>query len=313
MKSRILVLVVVTFALLLGIQCSNPKAPAITETPTRGDIRIMADASFQPLVDAEIFTFTSLYKYAHITPVYLPEKDLIAEFLKDSVKVIVSSWEPTEEQKKVLLDAQTILRSTTVAYDAIALVINKENMDSLFTYQNVNDIFTGKLTEWKAINAASKLGKMVAVFDNEKSANIRYFKEEFKLGNQLPSNFYSVNTNTEVIDYVSKNKNAIGLVSVNWICDKEDSVSRSFSDKIKIAAVSHRVLDAGSYFQPVQGSIYDKSYPFTRKINLISRESFSGLGSGFISWVAAEQGQRIVLKSGLVPATMPIRLIQIKK
>jgi phosphate transport system substrate-binding protein len=313
MKSRILVLGVVTFALLLGIQCSNPKAPAITETPTRGDIRIMADASFQPLVDAEIFTFTSLYKYAHITPVYLPEKDLIAEFLKDSVKVIVSSWEPTEEQKKVLLDAQTILRSTTVAYDAIALVINKENMDSLFTYQNVNDIFTGKLTEWKAINAASKLGKMVAVFDNEKSANIRYFKEEFKLGNQLPSNFYSVNTNTEVIDYVSKNKNAIGLVSVNWICDKEDSVSRSFSDKIKIAAVSHRVLDAGSYFQPVQGSIYDKSYPFTRKINLISRESFSGLGSGFIMWVAAEQGQRIVLKSGLVPATMPIRLIQIKK
>jgi phosphate transport system substrate-binding protein len=313
MKSRILVLVVVTFALLLGIQCSNPKAPAITETPTRGDIRIMADASFQPLVDAEIFTFTSLYKYAHITPVYLPEKDLIAEFLKDSVKVIVSSWEPTEEQKKVLLDAQTILRSTTVAYDAIALVLNKENMDSLFTYQNVNDIFTGKLTEWKAINAASKLGKMVAVFDNEKSANIRYFKEEFKLGNQLPSNFYSVNTNTEVIDYVSKNKNAIGLVSVNWICDKEDSVSRSFSDKIKIAAVSHRVLDAGSYFQPVQGSIYDKSYPFTRKINLSSRESFSGLGSGFISWVAAEQGQRIVLKSGLVPATMPIRLIQIKK
>jgi phosphate transport system substrate-binding protein len=313
MKSRIFVLCVVTFALLLGIQCSNPKAPSITETPTRGNIRIMADASFQPLVDAEISTFTSLYKYAHITPVYLPEKDLIAEFLKDSVKVIVSSWEPTEEQKKVLLDAQTILRSTTVAYDAIALVINRENMDSLFTYKNVNDIFTGKLSEWKKINAASKLGKMVAVFDNEKSANIRYFKEEFRLENQLPSNFYSVNTNTEVIDYVSKNKNAIGLVSVNWICDREDSVSRSFSDKIKIAAVSQRVLDPGSYFQPVQGSIYDKSYPFTRKINLISRESFSGLGSGFISWVAAEQGQRIVLKSGLVPATMPIRLIQIKK
>lgn len=313
MKSKGLVLSVVTFALLLGIQCSNPKAPAIAETPTRGNIRIMADASFQPLVDAEIYTFTSLYKYAHIAPVYVPEKDLITEFLKDSVKVIVTSWEPSEEQKKLLLDAQTILRSTTVAFDAIALVINKENMDSLFTYKNVNDIFTGKLTDWKELNASSKLGKMIAVFDNEKSANIRYFKEEFKLENQLPTNFYSVNTNEEVIDYVSKNKSAIGLVSVNWICDKEDSTSRSFTDKIKIAAVSHRVLDPGSFFQPVQGSIYDKSYPFTRKINLISRESFSGLGSGFISWVAAEQGQRIVLKAGLVPATMPIRLIQIKK
>jgi len=313
MKSQVFVSGVVTFVLLLAIQCSNPKAPAITETPTRGSIRIAADASFQPLVDAEIFTFTSLYKYAQITPVYLPEKDLITEFLKDSVKVIVSSWEPSEEQKKLLQDAQTIVRSTTIAYDAIALVLNKENMDSLFSYKNVNEIFSGKITEWKELNASSKLGKIVAVFDNEKSANIRYFKEEFKLANQLPANFYSVNTNQEVIDYVSKNKNAVGLVSVNWICDKEDSTSRSFTDKIKIAAVSHRVLDPGSYFQPVQGSIYDKSYPFTRKINLISRESFSGLGSGFIMWVAAEQGQRIVLKSGLVPATMPIRLIQIKK
>jgi len=64
---------------------------------------------------------------------------------------------------------------------------------------------------------------------------------------------------------------------------------------------------------PDQGLIYDKSYPFTRKINIVSRETFSGLGSGFISWFSSEQGQRIVLKAGLVPATMPIRLIQFKK
>jgi len=205
------------------------------------------------------------------------------------------------------------VRTTAVAFDAIAFVLNKENKDTLFTYQNINDLFTGKMSDWNELNPASKFGKMSIVFDNEKSANIRYFREEFKLGDQLPSNFYSVKSNEEVIDYVSKNKGAIGLVSVNWICDKEDSISRSFTDKIKIAAISQHFLDPGSYFLPVQGSIYNKSYPFTRKINLVSRESFDGLGSGFISWFASEQGQRIVLKSGLVPATMPIRLIQIKK
>jgi len=46
---------------------------------------------------------------------------------------------------------------------------------------------------------------------------------------------------------------------------------------------------------------------------MVSRESFSGLGSGFISFVAGEKGQRIILKSGLVPATMPIRLVKVKK
>lgn len=299
--------------LVLVIQCGNKKTTELSETPTRGNIRIIADASFEPIVDAEIYTFTALYKYAHITPAFMPETDLISAFLKDSVKVVVTSWEPTEKQKELLLSSQTIVRTTAVAYDAIALVLNKENKDSLFTYKNVNDIFTGKISDWKEINSTSKLGKMVAVFDNEKSANIRFFKEEFNLGAQLPANFYSVKSNEEVIDYVTKTKNAIGMVSVNWICDKHDSTSRSFSNKIKIAAVSQRVLDPGSFFLPVQGSIYDKSYPFTRKINFVSRESFKGLGSGFISWCASEQGQRIILKSGLVPATMPIRLIQIKK
>lgn len=299
--------------LLLVVQCSNPKSPGMTETPTSGNIRIAADASFQPIVDAEIYTFTAVYKYAHITPVYMPETDLISAFLKDSVKVVVTSWEPSAQQKEVLLNMQTIVRTTNVAYDAIALVLNKENKDSLFTYQNVNDIFTGKMSDWKEINPTSKLGKMVAVFDDEKSANIRYFKEKFNLPAQLPPNFYSVKSNEQVIDYVAKNKSAIGLVSVNWICDRADSVSRSFTDKIKIAAVSDLVLSPGSYYLPVQGSIYDKSYPFTRKIYMVSRESFKGLGTGFISWVSGERGQRIILKSGLVPATMPIRLIQIKK
>ena len=149
----------------------------MTETPTRGNIRIAADASFQPIVDAEIYTFTATYKYAHVTPVYMSETDLIRAFLNDSVKVVVTSWEPSAQQKEVLLNMQTIVRTTTVAYDAIALVLNKENKDSLFTYQNVNDIFTGKISDWKEINSTSRLGKMVAVFDDEKSANIRYFKE----------------------------------------------------------------------------------------------------------------------------------------
>src|SRR5512133_2890233 len=183
----------VILMLVLGIQCSDHKSSQMTETPTRGNIRIMGDESFKNIVDSEIATFTSLYKYAHINPTYVPERDLIAAFLNDSVKVVVTAWEPSEEQKALLLNTQIIVRTTTVAYDAIALVLNKENKDSLFTYQNVNDLFTGKLSDWKELNPASKLGKIVAVFENEKSANIRYFKEALKLQNQLPSNFYSVN------------------------------------------------------------------------------------------------------------------------
>jgi phosphate transport system substrate-binding protein len=293
--------------------CKNQGAAEIRETPTSGNIVIKSDESFKPIIDAQVDTFTAIYKYAAITPEYESEKDLIVDFLNDSVKVIVSAWTPTEEQKQLLLASLTVVRTTTVAYDALALVLNRENKDSLLTYENVQDIFTGKITDWKQINPSSKLGPINIIFDNDRSGNIRYFRERFGLPEQLPANFFAVKSNPEVVEYVSKSPGDIGIVSVNWISDSDDSLSASLSNKIKVAAVSQSYLDRNSFYLPVQGSIYDKTYPFIRDVNMVSRETFSGLGSGFISWVAGEKGQRIILKSGLVPATMPVRLIQVKK
>ena len=297
---------------IAGAGCRNRGTAQLRETPTSGNIRIAADESFKPIIEAEIDTFTALYNYAQITPVYQPENELVAFFLSDSVKVIASSWTPTEEQRKVLLDLQTVVRSTVVAYDAIALVLNRSNADSLLTYGNVKDIFTGTVTDWKQINPSSRLGQINIVFDNVRSGNIRYFRELFELPEELGSNFYAVKSNPEVIEYVSQSPGSIGIVSVNWISDEDDPLSFNMLNRIKVAAVSQPYLDRASYFLPLQGHIYDKSYPFVREVYMHSRESFSGLGSGFVSFVAGEKGQRIILKSGLVPATMPIRIIQTK-
>lgn len=307
-----------TYAIMLAtvvlilVSCNSRRTPAVKETPTSGSTRIIADESFQPFVSAELSTFMSIYSDAHIATVYKPEKDLMADFLNDSVKVIVSAWEPSDEQKKLLLDVQTVVRTTVVAHDALALVLNRSNRDSLLTYQNVEDIFKGKITNWKQINSASRSGDISIVFDNDRSANVRYFRERFNLPEQLASNFYAVNTNAEVIDYVSRSPGALGIISVNWISDRDDSLSRSFIDRIKVAAITQQYLNQTLYYMPLQGSIYDKTYPFVREVKMVSRESFYGLGSGFISFVAGEQGQRIILKSGLVPATMPVRIIQVK-
>ena len=125
-KSELMSLIVMmAITAVFVVTCKNQGTPSVRETPTSGDIKIVADESFQPIVDAEAATFTSLYKYARITPVYKPEKEMIADFLNDSVKVIVTSWTPTEEHKQLLLDARTVIRTTTVAYDALALVMHK--------------------------------------------------------------------------------------------------------------------------------------------------------------------------------------------
>jgi len=294
------------------ISCGNQGKKVLDETPTRGNIKITVDESFQPLLDTEVFTFMHLYTSANVKPQYKPEFDVINDYMNDSIKVIVTSKKLTDYQVQYLRDSQIIARTTTFAYDALALVTNKANTDTLINYSVIKDIFLGKIKNWKDVNPKSKMGEIHVIFDNTKSGNIRYFKELFEIKDTLPGNFFAVKSNSEVIDFVSRNNNALGIVSVNWISDKDDSLSMAFVKKINVLAVSQPYFNDGSYYRPYQGSIYDKSYPFVREIYLISRETFTGLGSGFINWACAEQGQRIVLKSGLVPATMPIRLVQIK-
>jgi phosphate transport system substrate-binding protein len=293
--------------------CLNGGKNKITETPTSGNIKILVDESFRPLLETEVYTFTSIYHYANIQNVYKSEVDIVNDFMNDSARVMVTSRKLTDDQIKYLRDTLVVARTHTFAYDAIALVTHRENADTLIKYQEVKDIFTGKITRWKEINGKTKLDKIRVIFDNAKSGNIRFFKERFDIAGQLPSNFFAVNSNEEVIDFVEKNKDAIGLISVNWISDKDDSTSRSFIKRVNVLAVSQAFMDDNSYYRPQQGFLYDRSYPFVRDVYLISRETFAGLGSGFINWACAEQGQRIVLKSGLVPATMPIRLVQIKQ
>ncbi len=312
-KNRFLVTTLITFAVALPLMVSCLGRTATNETPTRGNIKIIADESFQPLIETEVFTFTHLYVNAKIKAEYKPEFDVINDFMNDSTKVIVTSKKLTDAQIQYLRDTLVVARTTTFAYDALALVTNKENTDSLMKYNTVKDIFLGKITKWNEINPKSKLGDIRVIFDNTKSGNIRYFKEQFDIKDTLGSNFFAVHSNPDVINFVSRNPDALGIVSVNWISNRHDSLSMSFIKKINVVAISQQFVNDGSYYRPQQGFIYDKSYPFVREVYLISRETFAGLGSGFINWACGEQGQRIVLKSGLVPATMPIRLVQIKR
>ena len=56
----------------------------------------------------------------------------------------------------------------------------------LLKYNTIKDIFLGKIKNWKEINPKSELGDIRVIFDNKKSGNIRYFKEQFDIKDSLP-------------------------------------------------------------------------------------------------------------------------------
>jgi len=85
---------------VLFFSCRSGNKQAYDETPTRGDIKISVDESYQPIIDSEIYAFGSFYHYAKITPQYKPEVDIINDFMNDSVKLIITNKPLTEAQIK---------------------------------------------------------------------------------------------------------------------------------------------------------------------------------------------------------------------
>ena len=179
--------VILSFILIMLMGCSyHLKSFKDEKTPTSGNIKIGVDESYKLLLDTELYTFLSIYTNAHITPIYKPELDILNDFLNDSIRVMVTSRQLTKDEEQYINSKKIIPKTILIAYDAIALIVNKNNPDSLIRYNDVRGIFEGKINNWSKINPKSPLNELKVVFDNEKSGNVRYFAEKFKLSNKLP-------------------------------------------------------------------------------------------------------------------------------
>jgi phosphate transport system substrate-binding protein len=299
--------------LLFLASCGGSGTGTQTDTPTAGRIKIGVDDSYRLLMEAETFAFEALYRNAFFDTVYGTEVDIINLFLKDSVPLMFVSRKLTEDEDKYLRSRQFIPKTTLIAYDALVFILNPENPDSNLFYDKIEAIFRGDVNQWKALNPKSKLGELKVVFDNYKSSNPRFFREKFGLS-KLPSSCYAVNSNAEVISFVEKNKNAIGVISVNWISNREDTVSNSFLKRVRVAAVSTPGNNdpGANFYKPYQAYIAQGDYPFTRKVYCVNRQTYHGLAYGLSAFVAGEKGQLIVLRSGMVPAAMPVRIVELK-
>lgn len=295
--------------------CSNKdKNGQNLDSPTLGEIRISVDESLYPVIDAEIPTFQALYPGTKINAHYLPENFAIEQLINDSVRLAVITRTLTEEELKYFKQQKLTITNVPIAADAIALIVNRNNPDTLLTYEQLVGMMKGQIQHWTQVNQSSRLGDIHVVFDHSNSSTIRMMKDSVAKTARLPSYCFAVDSNPKVIDYVSAHENAVGFIGVSWISDQDDSLTRSFLDRIKVVSLSNGQSphsDRMAFYQPFQAEIKLRQYPLRRDVYIVSRESRSGLGSGFAAFVASERGQRIIHKAGLLPATMPTRIIQL--
>lgn len=302
MKKQLYTLVFVS--LLCG--CGTDFKKPYSDTPTSGIVTIGGDETLHPLLDAGKNTFMGLYRYATINAGSKPESACFRDLLNDSVKVIMATRKLTEAENKLFQSRNLIPVTTRVAIDALAIIVNPENPDSLLQMEQLKAILLGQCSSWKQINSRSSLGDLSFVFDHAGSSTVRYLSDSLMGGSRnFPAYCFAAKNNPAVIDYVAGNKNAMGVIGVNWISDKDDPKMLSFNKRIRVVWLS-TVTDPiypDHYFGPFQAYLYTGEYPLRREVYMINREGRNGLGTGFVSFMAGEQGQRIVRLAGLLPSS----------
>jgi phosphate transport system substrate-binding protein len=299
------------FIVFVFCSCNhNPAGKDYTDTPTSGDVNVSVDESYKLILDTQAYTFEALYPNAKVHLAYKPENEALADLLNDSAKVAVINRELNAQENEVFKKANIFPKTTKIAEDAIAIIINPENTDSNMTVDRLKQILLGIDTLWNK----EKKEKINVVFDNPNSANYRYM-QHLIADKPFGKNCFAVKSNPEVIAYVSAHLGAMGILSVNWISDRDDTLSQSFLKKIRLVGLSANAqVDEDTKFRkPWQAYIANKEYPLCRDVYMINRQTRAGLGTGFVSFVAGEKGQRMMKIAGLIPATMQVRLIQVTK
>lgn len=295
--------------------CSGSIKSKYDDTPTSGNVPIVVDESYQPLVDVELDTFMKLYKYATVRPDYLPESEVINRLLHDdSVRIAILSRDLNESEKSYMTSQKIVPRVTKVAVDAVAFFVNQQNPDTQLTYSELAAIIRGDKKTWKELSNKASTEPIQVVFDKSGSSNTRFLKERFLGNRSFPANCFAAGSNQDVVDYVRNTPGAIGVVGVNWISDRQDESVERFLSTVKVVQLSAQEDSTGNeYYSPLQAYIALKKYPLTRDVLIISREGRNGLGTGFASFFAGDQGQRLVRLTGMLPANMPIRIIKISE
>ena len=151
------------------------------------------------------------------------------------------------------------------------------------------------------------------VFDNKNSSTVRFAIDSICGGKSLSTkDVYAMNNNREVIDFVAKNKEAIGVVGVNWLTNRSDSTRLSFRQEVSVMSVSAaNEATADNSYKPFQAYLFYGHYPLARPIYILLNDPRNGLSWGFSNFLTLDRGQRIILKAGLVPATQPIRVVNV--
>ena len=302
--------------------CTDSKQ---TKQPTMA--KIACDESFENILEQEINVYEYIYPKEDVLAYYVPESQAIDSIMAmGSVKGAVITRPLTDKEVSYLRSHKKLVHQQKIAVDALALIVNPENPVEILSKKDIAEILTGDVTRWDQVEPC-KLGEIDVVFDHQSSSTVKYMRDSVMDGRPFGSHISAVKTNPDVFKAVASNRNAIGIIGVSWVAsdlsgreksveelaqavEKSDTTTLDFSSDVKVLKI--RGNNEVTAYKPYQAYIFDGSYPLYRSVYMVSTAPGGTVSHRFYSFVTGFQGQKIIQMTGILPATVRPRMVQVE-
>jgi len=173
------------------------------------------------------------------------------------------------------------LKPTIVAWDGIAIVVSAQNPIKALTKKQVEQIFTGDITDWSAVGGTP--GKISVYTRNTSSGTYADFKELAMKKRDYAPSAQKLAGNEQIASEAAKNASGIGYVGLAY----------TKAPGIRVVPVDGKVPD--------EQSVREKSYPYSRPTFYYTNGEPTGVAKSFIDFTLSPKGQKIVEQVGFVP------------
>ena len=313
-------------AALLTLSACDDKKRTDVSTAT-----LVCDNSFENIMKQEIDVFEYVHPKNFILCRYVPQAEAFDSLFKGNTRTAVVGRDLTKDERISLKKKYPNLRSMKIAVDAVALITNPENRVDMVSLSELRDILEGRTTRWSELSPMGDDRNINVVFDSQGSGLATFMRDSVMGGAKFGPNVTAAGSIDSVFSVVKHHKGAIGVIGVSWLTRDLEVDTTAMAEKVKElqsdkAVVGQEIndrMDASGVnvlavmnsdaraCKPYQQYIYDGSYPLTRPIYMITTGSPVGAVGRFYTFVTSTEGQKLIMKPGILPARMQVNVYEV--
>jgi len=203
----------------------------------------------------------------------------IADVQKGLVEIGMSSRDLKDDEKKEL-------KNFAIARDGVCIILHKENPVSKLSDEQIVNIYTGKVTNWKDVGGPDK--PITVVSKAEGRATLEAFTHYFKIKSPDIKASVIIGDNAQGIKTVAGSPDSIGYVAVG---------NAEFAAKDGTPIKLLPLKDVAATIENVKNG----TFPLSRKLFLVTKGDPSGLSKVFVDYCSSKDVHDLMKEQFLVP------------